>query len=95
MYCCESTAVRVAVRVRPPTTDQSCVAITEKMVSVTDDLGLHDHNDLRCHCFPVDNAFGAQSVQSDLAEFAVHPAVEKVVSGVSAAVMCYGQTGSM
>lgn len=81
-------AVHVAVRVRPSLTQAQAVTLQHSphpTVHVNRG-GTIDSLSLRFH-----QVFEQDSTQQEVSEFLVAPAVKRVVNGVNAAVMCYGQ----
>ena len=84
------SSVRVCVRLRPATTSDTCASVnpSDKSVKVSHPSG----GELE---FPLHGVFDQRNSQGDVAKFAVSPAVQFVLDGINAAVMCYGQTGSV
>ena len=86
----ETSAVRVAVRVRPMASQEIAEGCTRCVRQPPSEpvICLGDHT------FTYDHVFDARCTQSALYAEAVEPLVERCVEGFNATVFAYGQTGS-
>jgi hypothetical protein len=89
-----TTAVQVALRIRPMTATESLNGATECLLCVPNSnqvvIGIPDNVPQRS--FTYDYAFANDSSQEEV--FAcVKPLVDEFISGFNATVLAYGQTG--
>ncbi|CAO3612134.1 unnamed protein product [Cunninghamella echinulata] len=86
-----TTAVRVALRVRPLTQKEQFSNCTECITFIEQQPQILIGKD---HTFTYDYVFDPQAPQQNIYETAVTPLVEKYVDGFNATILAYGQTGS-
>ncbi|KAI7885704.1 kinesin-domain-containing protein [Lichtheimia hyalospora FSU 10163] len=86
-----TTAVRVAVRVRPLTKKEILSNATETISFIPDVPQIIVGKD---HTFTYDHVFDTQTQQQHIYETSVLPLTEKFVDGFNATILAYGQTGS-
>ncbi|GAN08165.1 kinesin-like protein KIF21A-like [Mucor ambiguus] len=86
-----STAVRVALRVRPLTQKEQLSNCTECISFIPNQPQILIGKD---HSFTYDYVFDTNSIQQSIYETSVVPLAEKFVDGFNATILAYGQTGS-
>ncbi|KAI9282205.1 hypothetical protein BY458DRAFT_497488 [Sporodiniella umbellata] len=86
-----STAVRVALRVRPLSEKERLANCTECVSFIPNEPQLLIGKD---HSFTYDYVFNTTTEQAWVYESSVVPLVEKFVDGFNATILAYGQTGS-
>ncbi|CEP13231.1 hypothetical protein [Parasitella parasitica] len=86
-----STAVRVALRVRPLTQKEQYSNCTECISFIPNQPQILIGKD---HSFTYDYVFDTNSLQQSIYETSVVPLAEKFVDGFNATILAYGQTGS-
>ncbi|KAI8067246.1 hypothetical protein BDF21DRAFT_426139 [Thamnidium elegans] len=86
-----STAVRVALRVRPLTQKEHLSNCTECISFIPNQPQILIGKD---HSFTYDYIFDTNSPQQPIYDKSVVPLVEKFVDGFNATILAYGQTGS-
>ncbi|KAI8369609.1 uncharacterized protein BYT42DRAFT_607974 [Radiomyces spectabilis] len=86
-----STAVRVALRVRPLTDKEQFSNCTECISFIPQQPQILVGKD---HSFTYDYVFHPQTAQKVIYDTSVVPLVEKFVNGFNATILAYGQTGS-
>lgn len=86
-----STAVRVALRVRPLTQKEQFSNCTECISFIPNQPQILIGKD---HSFTYDYVFDTHSSQQPIYDTSVVPLVEKFVDGFNATILAYGQTGS-
>lgn len=86
-----STAVRVALRVRPLTQKEQLSNCTECISFIPNQPQILIGKD---HSFTYDYVFDTNSAQQPIYDTSVVPLVEKFVDGFNATILAYGQTGS-
>ncbi|KAG1449902.1 hypothetical protein G6F46_010728 [Rhizopus delemar] len=86
-----STAVRVALRVRPLTQKERISNCTECISFIPDQPQILIGKD---HSFTYDYVFDTNTEQQSIYNTSVVPLVEKFVDGFNATILAYGQTGS-
>ncbi|KAI9247135.1 hypothetical protein BDA99DRAFT_542985 [Phascolomyces articulosus] len=86
-----TTAVRVALRVRPLTQKEMMCNSAETISFIPKEPQIYIGNE---HSFTYDYVFDTKSQQQHIYSSSVQPLVEKYVDGFNATILAYGQTGS-
>ncbi|KAI7858799.1 hypothetical protein BDC45DRAFT_497663 [Circinella umbellata] len=86
-----TTAVRVAIRVRPLSQKELMCNSAETISFLQNEPQIYIGND---HSFTYDYVFDTKSHQQSIYSSSVQPLVEKYVDGFNATILAYGQTGS-